>query len=65
MGTDDKIYSVDEERDQQINDMAMILLIAVRDAGNQISYKNLATKLYDAGYRKLEDESKGGTDDET
>lgn len=50
-----------DERDQEINDMAMILLIAVRDAGNQISYKNLATKLYDAGYRKLEDESKEGT----
>ena len=39
-------------RDKQIEEMATKMLIEVNRAGNEISFKKLATDLYNAGYRK-------------
>ena len=39
-------------RDKQIDEMATKMLIEVNRANNEISFKNLATLLYNAGYRK-------------
>ena len=42
-------------REKQIEEMATKMLIEVNRAGNEISFKNLATSLYNAGYRKIPD----------
>ena len=39
-------------REKQIEEMATKMLIEVNRAGNEISFKNLATSIYNAGYRK-------------
>jgi hypothetical protein len=42
-------------REKQIEEMATKMMIEVNRVGNEISFKNLATALYNAGYRKASD----------